>query len=150
MQTSPPTCVLHSNTQKANNMSISVGYDLTPEAALDRMMEECAEVIQAISKYKRFGAESSYVERRHGPITNKEHLELELADILSGIELLHELGVIDKRAVENEARFKTKYFKTKNAIPHLDLPGHMEDEASMLRSVRQKIFEQFHRDGTRK
>ena len=52
--------------------------------------EECAEVIQAISKVFRFGLDESYNGK-----TNREHLEEEIGDLQCMISLLVEKGVID-------------------------------------------------------
>ena len=52
--------------------------------------EECAEVIQAISKVFRFGLNESYNGK-----TNREHLEEEIGDLQCMISLLVEKGVID-------------------------------------------------------
>lgn len=58
---------------------------------MDILQEEAAEVIQAVSKIRRFGADN----RKHneGP-TNREHLEEELGDMLAMIDILQELGVV--------------------------------------------------------
>ena len=52
---------------------------------LDILQEECAEVIQAISKCRRFGLENTYSK---GTGTQREHLVQELGDITLLIELL--------------------------------------------------------------
>jgi len=51
---------------------------------LDILQEECAEVIQAISKARRFGMENVYKEGG----TQREHLVQELGDVTLLIELL--------------------------------------------------------------
>ena len=53
---------------------------------LDILQEECAEVIQAISKCRRFGMENTYSK---GTGTQREHLVQELGDVTLLIELLH-------------------------------------------------------------
>jgi NTP pyrophosphatase (non-canonical NTP hydrolase) len=57
--------------------------------------EECAEVIQAISKVFRFGMESE-----HNGVTNREHLQVEIGDVLCMIDLMNEQGLIDWSCVE--------------------------------------------------
>jgi NTP pyrophosphatase (non-canonical NTP hydrolase) len=57
--------------------------------------EESAEVIQAISKVFRFGMESE-----HNGVTNREHLQVEVGDVLCMIDLMEEFGLIDWTAVE--------------------------------------------------
>lgn len=56
--------------------------------------EECAEVTQAISKVFRFGLDGFYK-----GISNKEHLEEELGDLMCMIELLIDSGVVSESAV---------------------------------------------------
>ena len=51
---------------------------------LDILQEECAEVIQAISKCRRFGMENVYKDGG----TQREHLIQELGDVTLLIELL--------------------------------------------------------------
>jgi NTP pyrophosphatase (non-canonical NTP hydrolase) len=52
---------------------------------LDILQEECAEVIQAISKCRRFGMENVYLK---GDGTQREQLVQELGDVTLLIELL--------------------------------------------------------------
>jgi NTP pyrophosphatase (non-canonical NTP hydrolase) len=61
--------------------------------------EECAEVTQAISKVFRFGIESM-----HNGVSNKEHLEEEVGDLLCMIEMMMENDIIS-RGVVAEAKF---------------------------------------------
>ena len=58
---------------------------------MDILQEECAEVIQAVSKINRFGADNV---KPGKPKTNREHLEEELGDMLAMIDIMLELGVI--------------------------------------------------------
>ena len=53
---------------------------------LDILQEECAEVIQAISKCRRFGIDNAYSK---GTGTQREHLVQDLGDVTLLIELLH-------------------------------------------------------------
>lgn len=53
--------------------------------------EECAEVIQAISKVFRFGIDAS-----HNGVTNREHLTVEAGDLMCMLDLMVELGMIDE------------------------------------------------------
>lgn len=57
--------------------------------------EECAEVIQAISKIFRFGMGSSYK-----GITNKEHLEEEMGDLHCMLDLIETFANVDKKQIE--------------------------------------------------
>ena len=54
------------------------------------LSEECAEVIQAVSKCFRFG-----IDAVHNNQTNKQRLEEELGDLLAMIEILKHQNVID-------------------------------------------------------
>jgi NTP pyrophosphatase (non-canonical NTP hydrolase) len=56
--------------------------------------EECAEVIQAISKINRFGFDSV-----HKGIDNRSHLEEEVGDLMCMIDLLIDSGVVREGAV---------------------------------------------------
>lgn len=57
--------------------------------------EECAEVIQAISKVNRFG-----IDGIHNGKSNRDHLEEEIGDLICMFELMIEKGIIDKTCVE--------------------------------------------------
>lgn len=52
--------------------------------------EECAEVIQAISKVMRFGLQTC-----HNGVSNKDHLEEEMGDLLCMFQLLEEFEMVD-------------------------------------------------------
>jgi NTP pyrophosphatase (non-canonical NTP hydrolase) len=58
----------------------------------DILIEECAEVIQAVSKVKRFGIDS--VDE-----TNRDRLEQEIGDLLTMIDLLYVKGIINEKNV---------------------------------------------------
>lgn len=64
--------------------------------------EECAEVIQEVSKIFRFGIENQH---KTG-ISHKEKLEQEIGDLLAMVDLLYENQVIDiertKLAISNK------------------------------------------------
>ena len=57
--------------------------------------EECAEVIQAISKCFRFGPDDEY-----NGLTNKQRLEEEVGDLLCMIRLMMNQGMIDENNVQ--------------------------------------------------
>lgn len=63
---------------------------------LDITQEECAEVIVAISKISRFGIDNYKPTK---PLTNRQHLEEEVGDLLAMIDLMEEFKVIDMKAV---------------------------------------------------
>ena len=70
--------------------------------------EECAEVIQAISKIFRFGFDSRHPDKGYD---NREHLEEELGDLQCMINLMIEHGIVRGDKLD-EAEFK-KYEKLK-------------------------------------
>lgn len=77
------------NTETKMNDKLSEVMDIT--------QEECAEVIQAISKIRRFGLDN----HKSGETqTNLEHLEEELGDMLAMIDILLEMKVIDADALD--------------------------------------------------
>ena len=76
----------------------------------DILVEECAEVIQAASKAKRFGL----IDEWEG-VTNRQKLETEIGDLLCLIGILIDNKVIDHDAVEI-AKFK-KYLKMQTWAP---------------------------------
>ena len=83
------------------------------EECLITLGEECAEVIQAISKILRFGFTSWHP---NDPTTNNlEHLQIEIGDLVCMIDLLKEEGVINDHAIQNarlQKRIKFKKFST--------------------------------------
>ena len=72
---------------------------------MDILQEEAAEVIQAVSKIRRFGIDNSKMGTGQ---TNLEHLEEELGDMLAMIDILLELGIVQSSALE-EAKQNKKY-----------------------------------------
>lgn len=63
--------------------------------------EECAEVIQAISKVMRFGLDAV-----HQGKSNRDHLEEEVGDLMCMIDLLTEAGVLDIVSIAEAGRRK--------------------------------------------
>lgn len=59
--------------------------------------EECAEIIQAISKINRFGLDNL---KPGKPKTNRGHLEEEVGDLMAMIDLLIDSGLIDGDGVQ--------------------------------------------------
>jgi len=76
---------------------------------LDILQEECAEVIVAISKIRRFGIDNSYKEGG----TQREHLIQELGDVSLLIELLQAHHVLHpqqlKEAQDRKAQKLNKW-----------------------------------------
>ena len=80
--------------------------------------EECAEVIQAVSKISRFGLDNL---KPGKPKTNREHLEEELGDLQAMVEILQELDIVSYSNIEKAAEAKreklkiwSNIFKTEN------------------------------------
>ena len=72
------------------------------EEILTILQEECAEVIQAVSKIKRFGM-----------YHNVEHLRTELADLQCMIDLIYEFDVIREYPTDISKRITEKREKLK-------------------------------------
>lgn len=77
------------------------------------LQEECAEVIQAISKINRFGMTG--IDPRDQR-SNQLKLEQELGDLLCMIELLKEQGLIDHREIDQAALNKRAKLRQWSAI----------------------------------
>lgn len=75
---------------------------------MDILQEECAEVIQAVSKINRFGADNV---KPGKPKTNRDHLEEELGDMLAMIDIMLELGVISIDNLEVAKKAKIEKLK---------------------------------------
>ena len=70
---------------------------------LDILQEECAEVIQNVSKCRRFGLENEYLK---GSGTQREQLAKEIGDVLAMVDLLKEHGVIQQTELDLAKRNK--------------------------------------------
>lgn len=90
------------------------GKITTAEAEIcNILLEEAAEVIQAVSKVFRFGWDSTHPDRPHW--TNKEHLTEELGDLICMIKILVDRGIIDELMLSHAAHYKmTKLKKFSN------------------------------------
>ena len=82
--------------------------DPKQKEALDILQEECAEVIQAVSKISRFGLDNL---KPGKPKTNREHLEEEIGDLLAMVDILTRNGVIDPANIEIAAKAKIEKLK---------------------------------------
>ena len=82
--------------------------DPKQKEALDILQEECAEVIQAVSKISRFGLDNL---KPGKPKTNREHLEEELGDLVAMIDILTRNGIVDSTNIEMAARAKVEKLK---------------------------------------
>jgi NTP pyrophosphatase (non-canonical NTP hydrolase) len=75
---------------------------------MDILQEECAEVIQAVSKCNRFGLHNA---KPGKPLTNAQHLEGEIGDLLAMIDLLQSKGIITKAGVAAAQAAKVEKLK---------------------------------------
>jgi NTP pyrophosphatase (non-canonical NTP hydrolase) len=82
--------------------------DPKQKEALDILQEECAEVIQAVSKISRFGLDNL---KPGKPKTNREHLEEELGDLIAMIDILTRNGIVDSANIEMAAAAKVEKLK---------------------------------------
>ena len=77
---------------------------------MDILQEECAEVIQAVSKVSRFGIDNY---KPGKPLTNREHLEEELGDVLAMVDIMLEQGIVNISKLEEAKRAKIEKLKKK-------------------------------------
>ncbi len=61
------------------------------------LSEECAEVIQAVSKCHRFGLDNA---KPGKPLTNAQHLEGEIGDLLAMVDLLKSMGIVSEAGLD--------------------------------------------------
>lgn len=81
------------------------------------LSEECAEVIQAISKCHRFGIDNV---KPGKPKTNREHLEEELGDLLAMVDILKDMQVISSGCLEAAKQAKIEKLKKWSKIYEQD------------------------------
>jgi NTP pyrophosphatase (non-canonical NTP hydrolase) len=86
------------------------------EEIMQITQEECAEVVQAVSKVFRFGFDGE-----HKGKTNKAHLEEEIGDLLAMVELLYADGAIDEAEVNKASVNKLVKLNTWSKHIRLDL-----------------------------
>lgn len=72
---------------------------------MDITAEECAEVIVAISKISRFGIDNY---KPNKPLTNRQHLEEEIGDLLAMVDLMEQFQVINMDRVNLAKAAKIK------------------------------------------
>jgi NTP pyrophosphatase (non-canonical NTP hydrolase) len=84
---------------------------------MDILQEECAEVIQAVSKISRFGIDNFKPGKAK---TNREHLEEELGDLLCMVAILEKMGVVTEAGLEIATRAKFEKLKKWSTIKNLE------------------------------
>jgi NTP pyrophosphatase (non-canonical NTP hydrolase) len=72
------------------------------------LQEECAEVTQAISKCFRFGLDNV---KPGKPLTNAEHLEGEIGDLLAMVDLLKYYNVVSEAGLNTAKQAKIEKLK---------------------------------------
>lgn len=82
----------------------SQAQELDQGEILDIMQEECAEVIQAVSKVRRFGPHNHHPQRQQ---TNQEELEEEVGDLLAMVDLLYATGLLRRSYTQLARQAKT-------------------------------------------
>jgi NTP pyrophosphatase (non-canonical NTP hydrolase) len=84
------------------------------QEALIITQEECAEVIQAISKVMRFGPDSCFP--TEDSASTKECLDMELGQLLCMIGILVDQGVVDEEAMMTAMEAKKIKLETWSSI----------------------------------
>ena len=77
------------------------------QEALIILQEECAEVIQAVSKCYRFGLDNQH----KSGATQRANLELEVGDMLALVDILVDQGVIDLNNLQTAKLNKVEKLK---------------------------------------
>ena len=78
------------------------------QEAMDLLQEECAEVIEIVSKIRRFGMHEMHC-KEHRP--NVECLVQELGDVLCLIDILKQQGVVTQGQLDDAAANKSHKLK---------------------------------------
>jgi NTP pyrophosphatase (non-canonical NTP hydrolase) len=91
--------------------------DSQTKEVLDILQEECAEVIQAVSKISRFGLDNY---KPGKPKTNREHLEDEVGDVLAMIDILCSMNVIGHDNIQAAKIAKFQRLKQWSNIKNLE------------------------------
>lgn len=91
--------------------------DNTTHEIMNILSEECAEVIQAVSKCHRFGLENF---KPGKPLTNREHLEGEIGDLLAMVDLLKSKGIVTDEGLNTAKIAKIEKLKKWSSIYEQD------------------------------
>lgn len=84
---------------------------------MDILQEECAEVVQAVSKIRRFGIDNA---KPGTDYTNREHLEEEIGDLLAMIDILQINNIVSWGNLHKAKRAKIEKLKKWSNIPNLE------------------------------
>ena len=91
--------------------------DTQTKEVMDILQEECAEVIQAVSKISRFGLDNY---KPGKPKTNRQHLEEELGDMIAMIDILHNMDIVSWTNIDRAAEAKREKLKKWSNIHNLE------------------------------
>lgn len=78
------------------------------DEVMNILSEECAEVIQAISKCNRFGLDNF---KPGKPLTNAQHLEGEIGDLLAMVDLLKSMSIVSEEGLNTAKQAKVEKLK---------------------------------------
>jgi NTP pyrophosphatase (non-canonical NTP hydrolase) len=87
--------------------------DEQTKEVMDILQEECAEVIQAVSKISRFGFDNF---KPGKPKTNRQHLEEEIGDVLAMIDILQKMDEVSFNNIEAAREAKIEKLKQWSTI----------------------------------
>ena len=85
------------------------------KAVMAILQEECAEIIQAVSKINRFGMDTEWQ-----GVTNKQHLVIEIADLLAVVKILVEQTDINITMEDLVTAIEAKDKKLEIFLPHME------------------------------
>lgn len=80
---------------------------------MDILQEECAEVIQMVSKCRRFGIDNTHLK---AGMSNRAKLTEEIGDLMCMIELAQANGIVDKDEIQLASRNKAEKLKQWSSI----------------------------------
>jgi NTP pyrophosphatase (non-canonical NTP hydrolase) len=94
-----------------------MNLDQETKEVLDILQEECAEVIQAVSKISRFGLDNY---KPGKPKTNREHLEQELGDMIALVHILKNMQIVSHENIAASQSAKIEKLKKWSNIKNLE------------------------------
>lgn len=80
---------------------------------MDILQEECAEVIQMVSKCRRFGIDNTHLK---AGVSNRAKLTEEIGDLMCMIQLAQDNGIVDKEEIQLASRNKAEKLKQWSSI----------------------------------
>jgi hypothetical protein len=87
------------------------------QQVMDILQEECAEVIQMVSKIRRFGLDEQHLKNGE---TNRYLLTEEIGDLMCCIDILVDNGVIDQTEIKIAKEKKIEKLKKWSTIYEKD------------------------------